>query len=196
VPEPGLEPGHATSRVVVWRRLDLPGQEWAQLRDEPPHPSLAGSALLVHEGRPWRLDYAVRCDSRWRTQSASVSGWRGRERVLVELTVDGDGRWRLNGAECPAVAGCVDVDFAFSPSTNLLPIRRLSLGVGDAGDVRAAWFRFPGLTLEPLEQRYTRTGATSYRYESRGGTFTGELEVDEAGLVTRYADVWEAVGAA
>lgn len=39
----------------------------------------------------------------------------------------------LNGVDCPAVAGCTDIDLGFSPSTNLLPIRRLSLEVGDTG---------------------------------------------------------------
>jgi hypothetical protein len=39
---------------------------------------------------------------------------------------------------------------AFSPSTNLLPIRRLNLGVGQAAKVQAAWLRFLGFTLESL----------------------------------------------
>ena len=189
------QPATAADRFVLWRRLDLPGQEWSRLLGGPP-PSLAGSAVLAHDGRPCRLDYAVHCDSRWRTLSASVAGWVGRERVLVELTADADGRWRLNGKDVPAVAGCVDVDLAFTPSTNTLPIRRLALDVGGADDVRAAWLRFPELTLEPLEQRYHRTAVARYRYESRGGAFTGELEVDEAGMVLRYANVWEAIGTA
>src|SRR5438132_1248052 len=80
-------------------------------------------------------------------------------------------RWRLNGTECPAVAGCIDVDLNWSPSTNLLPICRLGLAPGQEAGVRAAWLRFPSFTLEPLEQRYRRLDAATYRYESGGGAF-------------------------
>ena len=47
------------------------------------------------------------------------------------------------GADSRAVDGCRDIDLNFSPSTNVLPIRRLSLDVGDQAAVRAAWLRFP-----------------------------------------------------
>ena len=119
-------------------------------------------------------------------------GWIGGEAVGVELMVDADRRWRLNGTECPAVAGCIDVDLNFSPSTNLLPIRRLNLAVGRRASVRAAWLRFPGFALEPLEQVYHRVGRTTYRYESAGGKFVAELQVNNSGLVTTYPGVWQA----
>jgi len=90
------------------------------------------------------------------------------------------------------VAGCIDLDLNFSPSTNLLPIRRLSLTVGEEASVRAAWLRFPSFTLEPLEQIYRRTGATTYVYESAGGRFVRELIVNEAGFVTLYPGIWQA----
>jgi hypothetical protein len=86
----------------------------------------------------------------------------------------------------------VDVDLGFTPSTNLLPIRRLSLAVGAEASIRAAWLRFPGLELEPLEQVYRRESEHRYRYESGGGRFAAELEVDEFGLVARYGDYWVA----
>jgi hypothetical protein len=44
--------------------------------------------------------------------------------------------------ECGAGEGCLDIDLGFSPSTNLLPIRRLTLAVGEAATVRAAWLPF------------------------------------------------------
>jgi hypothetical protein len=85
------------------------------------------------------------------------------------------------------------VDLAVTPSTNTLPIRRLDLAVGEGRDVVAAWVRFPGLTIEPLPQRYVRIAEHQYRYESRGGEFTAELEVDTLGVVVRYGSFWERV---
>jgi hypothetical protein len=46
------------------------------------------------------------------------------------------------------MAGCVNIDLNFSPSTNLLPIRRLDLSVGASAIVRAAWLRFPGMNVQ------------------------------------------------
>lgn len=79
---------------------------------------------------------------------------------------------------------------ALTAAFSVLPIRRLRLAVGQEARVRAAWLRFPGFAFEPLEQLYRRTGETAYRYESRGGEFVGELDVNAAGLVTRYGELW------
>ena len=110
---------------------------------------------------------------------------------MLELSVDAAKRWRTPSGEIPAVAGCVDVDVSFSPSTNLLPIRRLGLAVGESAEVVAAWILLPELEVKPLPQRYTRIGERRYRYESRGGAFSVELDVDEAGLVLDYPPFWK-----
>jgi len=57
-----------------------------------------------------------------------VRGWAGNETVEIEFSADSAHRWRLNGAECSTVAGCIDLDLNFSPSTNLLPIPALDGG--------------------------------------------------------------------
>jgi hypothetical protein len=176
--------------AVLWRRIDQPGHECARLSTTPSSCEVAGTALFAHDGQPCRLDYRVVCDTAWRTRRATVSGWVGRRTIEVTIEVDGRG-WRLNGAPCPAVGGAVDIDLNFSPSTNVLPIRRLGLAVGQHAAVRAAWLRFPEFTLEPLDQVYRRTADTRYRYESAGGRFVADLDVDADGLVTRYPPVWE-----
>ena len=38
----------------------------------------------------------------------------------------------------------------------------------------------------PLEQLYRRTELKNYRYESSGGSFFTDLEVNESGFVTHY----------
>ncbi len=101
----------------------------------------------------------------------------------------------MNGTECPAVAGCIDIDLGFSPSTNLLPIRRLALSVGEEAKVKAAWLPFPSLEFEVLSQIYRRDAERTYRYESGGGIFVSVLEVNAAGLVTSYRGLWQAESA-
>jgi hypothetical protein len=181
--------------VVLWRRLDQPGHESARLSFRQSRWHLAGTAVFAHQQQPCRLDYVVICDAEWRTLSGKVVGWVASRTVEIELSVNSERRWLLNGTECPSVAGCTDLDLNFSPSTNLLPIRRLDLRIGERAAVRAAWLRFPGFTLEPLEQLYHRIEEATYRYESAGGSFIADLQVNAAGFVTSYPNVWQVEGA-
>ena len=179
-------------RTILWRRIDLPGHESARLSLGERRWRLEGHAVFAASEGPTALDYAIVCDESWRTLSATVTGWVGSQPIHARIEVAERGRWVLNGIEVPAVSGAVDVDLNFSPSTNLLPIRRLDLAIGQEETVVAAWLRFPGFMLEPLEQTYRRTGESSWRYTSAGGKFVRDLEVDASGMVTRYPGIWEA----
>ena len=178
--------GDVIETAILWRRLDKNGHESACVFADDDAWHLRGSSVFEHDGRPCRLEYEVACDSEWRTTRGFVQGWIGRLPVDIEIAIDEQNGWRLNGLPHPALAGCIDIDLNFSPSTNLLPIRRLDLAVGDTAEMRAAWLRFPSMTLEVLEQRYRRTGPTSYRYESVTSGFACNLEVNDFGLVTHY----------
>lgn len=177
---------------ILWRSIYWPGHEACRLFAVESGWRLAGTAVFSHAQLPCRLEYAIACDSGWRTLSAKVSGWVGDAAVDVEVMADPDGRWRLNGVEWPEVTDCTDLDLNFSPCTNLLPIRRLGLAVGGEAEVNAAWLRFPSFELEPLPQVYRRLGESVYRYESAGGKFVADLEVNQAGFVTNYPDIWQA----
>lgn len=170
--------------TILWERLDRPGHESTRLRHYGPELALEGSAVFGHEGAPCRLDYLVVADAGFRTARATARGWLGEREVEIEIVAEA-GRWWLNGAECPEVEGAIDLDLSFSPSTNLLPIRRLDLDVGQEAPVRAAWLRFPSFDLKPLEQTYLRLGPSRYRYRSEGG-FEAELDVRPSGFVTLY----------
>jgi uncharacterized protein len=187
---------HEEERIVIdhamlWRRLDEPGHEAAYLLlcDSCWH--LTGTAVFAHNQLPCRLDYLVMCNLEWQTISAKVAGWVGSTIVEIELLVDSAQNWQINGVECPAVKGCIDVDLGFSPSTNLLAIRRLDLDIGEEAKAKAAWLSFPDFTLEILEQLYRRNQEASYYYESAGGRFVTDLEVNAAGFITRYPGLWQ-----
>lgn len=176
---------------ILWRRLDRPGHEFARVAPAESGWILMGTAVFLHEGAPCRLDYEVRCNDRWETTSGRVTGRTGRDEVSIDVRVEPGGIWRSNGVEVPAVRGAVDLDLNFSPSTNLLPIRRLNLQVGREAAVRAAWLRFPSFVFEPLEQTYRRIDSETYRYESAGGRFTADLTVNDVGLATFYPGLAE-----
>jgi hypothetical protein len=183
--------GSLTTQSILWRSIHLPGHEACRLFSHGAEWHLEGTAVFSHLHQPCRLSYLVVCDKEWNTMRASVSGWVAETAVDIDLVVDREHRWRLNGIEQPAVAGCIDVDLNFSPSTNLLPIRRLNLAVGQKAPVNAAWLKFPSFELEPLSQVYSRIDESTYRYRSGGGQFTADLKVDRVGFVRNYPAIWQ-----
>jgi uncharacterized protein len=176
--------------TILWRRLDLPSHEVGRLKQRDDSWELSGTAVFSHDRRPCKLDYVVICDSGWRTMSAEIRGLIGYREIDIWVSVDDQRKWFLNGAERSAVSGCIDIDFGFSPSTNLLTMRRLALGICQEAGVRAAWLPFPSLEFELLQQTYRREGANTYRYESGGGAFVRTLELNAVGFVTNYPGLW------
>jgi uncharacterized protein len=179
-----------TARSIIWERLDYPGHESARLEQSPNGWFFRGTAVFHIDQRPCRLDYTIRCDQEWRTEDVALDGWVGSELVRHEIKVDARRHWYFDGAERPDLDGCFDIDLGFSPLTNTLPIRRLNLVVGASSPVRAAWVPVPGFDLRLLDQVYTRLDVSRYRYESGGGRFVADLEVDEEGLVIEYPGFW------
>ena len=188
--ETGRSPARRGSSAL-WRRLDLPGHDAVRLTERAGGWLLAGVAVFAHEARACCLRYSVEADGEWRTRRARVEGWAGDEPIDLRIEVGEGALWSLDGVPQPAVSGCVDVDLAFTPATNTLPIRRLGLAMGESGPVTAAWLRFPELVLEPLDQVYARESAERYGYESGGGSFHAQLVVAPDGLVVRYSGLWE-----
>ena len=154
---------------------------------------LRGTILHLHDSRPVEARYLIECDSGWRTTNARIEVHDHRQKRTLQIKTEG-GHWTANRDPQPQLDGCIDIDLEWSPSTNTLPIRRLSLEKGaSSGPLVAAWIRFPDLVLEPLAQEYQRVTDRTYRYDSRGGTFTAELSVDEHGLVEEYKGFWKRV---
>ncbi len=176
---------------ILWRAFVWPGHEVCRLFEQDSYWHLEGTAVFSHERRPCWLDYHIVCDAAWRTLSAKVEGWLGSTIVDIQLKTDSAQHWWLNEVEQLKVTGCIDLDLNFSPSTNLLPIRRLDLAVGGTANVQAAWLQFPSFQLEPLPQQYRRLDETTYRYESAGGQFVADLKVNRSGFVIDYPGIWQ-----
>jgi uncharacterized protein len=186
------------ARPILWRRLDVPGYDAASLREMDGGAELRGMAVFHDEGGPTALHYSVRCDAEWRSTEATIDGWCGGQTVQLRIRRAPAGTWTLNGVPCPAVAGCVDLDLSFTPATNLLPLRRLDLPVGQAAEVRSAWLGWPAVVLTPLVQRYARRSVAKYEYEADvpgAAKFVGVLRVEPRGWVLDYAALWQAEAA-
>ena len=179
--------------AVLWRGLDQLSLQHFRLQEYFGGFLLNGRILSIQNQQPAEVFYVVMCDRGWRTQEVHVGVMAGEDTTQLEIRRDEQNQWFRNGERVSDLDGIVDIDLSVSPATNMLPIRRLALEVGESCAVDAAWVRFPELTLERLDQRYTRLDARRYRYQSGGGSFTAEIEVDDNGVVARYKDLWDRV---
>ncbi|MEP6638244.1 MAG: putative glycolipid-binding domain-containing protein [Chloroflexota bacterium] len=181
-----------TTRRVAWRRSDeVATDEHCTLTVRDGGLSMVGTVLGAEGGVPVRVEYRVLADGAGLTTAVHVRDLRGFEQRTMTLERDAKNNWSVDGTVVKALKGCTDVDLGCSPSTNTLPVRRLRLGIGAKNTIKAAWIRFPELTVVKAAQTYTRLDEFTYRYTS--GTFTAELTVDDDGLVASYAE-WERTG--
>ena len=177
---------------VLWRRLDVPGHDACRLKSSMFSRELDGMAVFTHNGEAASLSYRVLCDADWRTKRGHIRGWVGSDVIKIDVVRLDVGSWTVNGAIIAGLDHCDDLDLGFTPATNLIAVKRLSLAVGDAADVTAAWFDLETADLKVLPQRYERRAEAAYHYEAPSYDYTGLIEVDEDGFVRTYPELWEA----
>jgi hypothetical protein len=118
--------------------------------------------------------------------------WLGADAVEFRIVRTSAGAWTLNGAVVADLEDCLDLDFGFTPATNLPQLRRLALEVGQAADAPAAWLDVSAGTLALLPQRYERRAEATYWYEAPSVEYAALLEVAPTGFIRRYPGLWEA----
>jgi len=148
-------------------------------------------AVFSEARRACDLTYSVTADAAFRTKRADVAGYVGNRAVEMRIRSAGAGRWRKAGSSAAPVAGCLDIDLGFTPATNLLPIRRLALRVGESADAPAAYVQFPRLRLTKLPQRYQRISRYEYAYESPRHGYAATLRVSPVGAVIDYPGIFQ-----
>ena len=180
-------------RALTWRGVD----EWLA---EHVRVDLGDSGFgargvqLGAEPEPYRADYELDAPTDWVTRRLEVDvagdGWR---RHLV-LERDDAGRWRRDGEHVPELDGALDCDLAFSPLTNVMPVRRHALHERPGThDFVMAWVSLPDLGLHAAPQRYEHVRPGVVRFRALDSDFTADLEVDSDGLVVRYPGLAERV---
>jgi hypothetical protein len=134
-----------------------------------------------------RYDYEVTLAYDWVFRELTVRSHDDR-RLGVRRSIDGT--WSVNGELRPDLTDAIDIDLAFSPFTNTLPIRRLNLAIGSAAEITTAYVDVPSLRVVPDPQRYTRTAVQRYLYESLDSDFSRQITVDPDGFVIDYPGLY------
>jgi uncharacterized protein len=176
--------------IAAWRHVDArDGFEVLFIRREHDGYVLEGHATAMENSDAWGVRYAIAVDRNWTTRRAHIAARSTAGTYELELDA-GNGSWRLDGRPVAALDGCLDVDLEASACTNALPVHRLALGVGDSADAPAAYVRAVDLSVERLEQRYTRLaddeGRSRYDYSAPVFSYRDVLVYDEFGFVVDY----------
>ena len=116
----------------------------------------------------------------------------GDQAVRHEILRDDLG-WRLDGVPVESLKDLVDLDFGFTPATNVLQLKRIRLSRGQKADVPAAWFDLDSVSLIELPQTYERRGDASYWYEAPTVPYRALLEIAPNGFVRFYPGLWRLV---
>lgn len=179
-------------KSILWRRIDTPGHDACRVEKRSHGWILEGMAVFRHDGSPAQLAYYVECDPEWRAREGHVRGWLGAHLIEFSVSRSPQGPWALNGAPVSSVKECVDMDFGFTPATNLPQLQRLALAAGQATSAPAAWLDVSAGVLDVLPQRYERRSEWTYWYEAPTVGYAALLEVDPSGFICRYPGLWEA----
>jgi hypothetical protein len=171
---------------VLWLSLPTPGAEYVVLWRTPQGYRVHGDWVGTADGEPSLARYQLDLDATWGVQRLRAAWMTAAAVMRLHLHRTTTGDWQVNGQMRPDLRACHDVDLAWSPLTNTLPIRRLGLAVGDQRALTVAYIAPPQLTVMPDGQRYTRLAAQRWRYESLDAAFVAELTVDDDGLVIDY----------
>jgi uncharacterized protein len=178
--------------AVLWHCAALHSADYFVLDSDVSGGWLRGDAVLPREQEPCRITYEIHVSPSWWTMSASALVTTPEKERRIHLQA-GTGAWLVDGVPVPHLAGCIDVDFGWTPATNTVAIRRLGLDVGGGATISAVLVRFPELDIVANSQTYTRLAPDRWRFQS--GDYEAELAVEpQTGLVLEYADdLWRAV---
>ena len=181
-----------TTESILWRRLDSAGHDACSIAPLGAGHVIVGAAAFLHEGQPAALAYRLVCDAAFHSLHGEFHGALGTRAVRFEIAHTKQGHWTLNGTNVKGLEGCVDLDFGFTPATNLTQLRRLALAEGQAGDAPSAWLDLDSGALTRLEQRYERRSATTYCYDAPRFGYSAHLEARPSGFIVKYPGLWEA----
>jgi hypothetical protein len=175
---------------ALWERLDMPGHDAAFLFETDKGYELRGTTVFKADPGPARIAYRVELDHGWRAWTGHVRGEVGEASIAHHMAYSPAG-WSLNGTPIAGLAHLRDLDFGFTPATNMSALRRAALDVGQAADLPAAWFDLEPPGLVELPQHYRRQNKTQYDYQSPAAGYRAVLELAPSGFVRTYPGLWE-----
>jgi uncharacterized protein len=180
---------HEMCEFAIWHRLDQPGHDAALLRRSDDGWLLQGTAAFSDSCGPASVAYDVEADLEWRAKRGSVRGFLGDRTFYYDIRRESEG-WFLNGSVIEGLKHLVDLDYGFTPATNILHLRRNTSALGKTASFSVAWFDLENGSLTELRQIYERRSETTYWYASPRSAYEGLIEMASSGFVKIYPGLW------
>ncbi len=198
--------GHSASWQTVSRENKLQTASLSPSVDEmSPSPTASphhSTVALRWENEGWTAEgtigldnaqFVLRLSARWAVQQCLL--FRDLEDPDLWLGTDSHGRWgEINGVHRTELDGCTDIDFANTPFTNCIPIRRLPLLIGHSATITVAVIDIETLGITKQTQQYTRVAPNTWRYFSVASNCEVEATVDEFGFILDEPNRFQRVG--
>lgn len=176
---------------ILWRRIDTPGHDTCRLESNENGWTLLGTSIFHHQFGPASLSYSLKCDLQWKTVWGRVWGIAGDQHIDYLVSHEGE-CWTLNGNAVSGLESLVDLDFSFTPATNLAQIRRVPIPINKPVQLPVVWLDIDTGTLTKLLQAYERRAEMQVWYEAPSVGYRGMLELAPSGFIRRYPNLWEA----
>jgi hypothetical protein len=96
------------------------------------------------------------------TRAGRITGFID-DRAIDDHIVRSASGWRING-RAVGMGDILDLDLGFTPATNMVQLRRVSLAIGASTSFDFAWHEAGGEELQRLPQEYRRASDYDYPY--------------------------------
>jgi hypothetical protein len=183
---------HAT-RMLAWTGVDCLRLEATRALLGERGLRATGSLVSAQQDgmETYSASYALATDEACVVQRLTVRTVRAQGEQHVTLTRSEEGIWLVDhgqGAARSNFGGALDVDLAFSPLFNALPVRRLGLHrEASRHDLPVVFVALPSLEVYRVSQTYrTMSLGAPAVICINSDSFEGELTVDADGLVLQY----------
>lgn len=173
---------------IIWKGLYYQTLEYCLFTRNSGY-TIDGTILGEIANEPWSMRYQVVLDAAYRTRFLSVFQ-EGRRLNHFELRRSATGWHDHLGKHLPEFDACIDIDIALTPSTNTLPIRRLSFIPQVPQEIKVLYIDPVTQSRRVDVQVYTQLELGLYRYRNPDTGFTALLPVDAAGIVGDYNGLW------
>lgn len=181
------------TRMLAWAGLTFPRLEAARVVLGERSMRASGSMVAARENgtEPFSASYALTSDESGVLRRLTVRTVRARGELHVTISRSEEGIWLVDhgaGVERTDFDGAVDVDLAFSPLFNALPMRRLALHRAAAEhQLPMVFVDLPSLEVTLVRQVYRTVSVgepavVNFTWDA----FTADLTADADGLVLEY----------
>lgn len=177
---------------IVWTGIDTLSIEKCVLIDKGETVHCKGELVGNKNNQVYGADYQVVVDQKWETRFFDISCRVGHKNYWIH-GYKMNNQWIIDDLEYPELQDCLDIDISVTPFTNALPINRLKLEVGQAKELAVLYINPIEERFSRVVQRYERLSENTYHYKNLWSDFESTIEVDAAGLVTRYPGLFQKI---